>query len=280
MLRESQRSIGLELPGGKGGRTIVAVLDVYPKSRKLILSELLPSKTQRRMDLSQDEVLVTELRQLAADCAEFRGLGVSGPLSLPVGFLDGPKSEREVGRAADAESRWMHKTWESLRPKPRAFAPYLQRACEVWLRYLTPEKFLSTDALGANAAPLTARLQHLKHVLPEPRFEVHPRASVLRIAKSLTMPKTIPAQYTDLEKGVAAREAFFTHVNKRLPQLFLYDHDLEAMILHLNHFHAFVSALTVHLAALELTEKPPRGFPKTSAWIHVPRTDTDWNAIF
>jgi len=273
MNRDFRRTLGLELAGGKSSRSAVAVLDHFPKSRRLILSELIHSKLAPEGDATADDLLVSSLRDLHKQAKTFAGLAVHGPLSLPPGLKDPARA------ASDPEVRWMTKLWESLDPKPRPFASYLQRPAEVWLRHKTSEKFLVTDALGSNAAPLAARLHfHMRH-LPKPLFEVLPRASFIRIVKSLGLPKNLAVRYTDLDKGLSAREEFFSELLKRVPQLFIYDGDLESLVLHVNHFHAFISALTGHLAALGLTEAPPRGYPKSAGWIHVPRSDTDWQTV-
>lgn len=271
--RDFRRTLGLELAGGKGTRSAVVVLDHFPKSRRLILSEMVTTKLLPQGDANADETLIASLKSLRTQAKHFSGLAIHGPLTLPPGMRNA------TGGASDPEVKWMKKLWESLDPKPRPFASYLQRPAEVWLRHKTAEKFLITDAMGSNAAPLAARLHFLARQLPKPLFEVSPRASVIRLVKSLGLSKNISQRYTDLDKGVTAREEFFTGLLRRLPQIFLYDGDLESLILHLNHFHAFVAALTGYLAAAELTEAPPRGFPKSAGWIHLPRSETDWPNI-
>jgi hypothetical protein len=270
MNRDFRRSLGLELAGGKSARSAVAVLDHFPKSQRLILSELVTTKLVPQGDASSDDKLLESLSSLAAAGKSFQGLAVHGPLTLPPSLRPGNR---------DADLRWMTRLWESLDPRPRPFASYLQRPVEVWLRHKTPEGFPISDALGSNAAPLAARLQFLSRKLPKPLFEVFPRASVVRLVKSLGLPKTLAARHADLEKGVAAREEIFSQLLKKLPQVFIYDGDLESMILHIHHFHAFVSAVTGHMAAAGMTETPPRGFPKGAGWIELPRSDIDWGKV-
>jgi hypothetical protein len=174
----------------------------------------------------------------------------------------------------------MNEFWSKLKKRPRPFLPYLQRAAELWLRYATPEEFLIPDALGSNAAPLAARLYFLRPHLPEPIYEVFPRATVSRIVSSLGLPKTLSRDYSDLERGLYTREQFFAQLGKKLPQIFIYEKDLETLILHLSAFHAFIDALTQHLIRTHQVEVPPKHFPRNATWIYIPKLHIDWNQVF
>lgn len=270
--------MGLELGGPKNDRTAVAVLDFYPKTRRLILSEVTTGLGSLE-ETSADEALVQHLTELHQTSQRWSGLAVHAPTSLPPHFLSPPKGAARK-HARDPQSLWMDRQWAKLRPQPRPFLPYLQRPAEVWMKYLTPEKFAVADGLGSNGAPLAARFHFLAPHLPTPVREVFPRATLTRLVSSLGLPKSIAKLYTDLDKGLLFREDFFRAVARKLPQIFLYEKDLETMVLQIQAFHAFLGALTDRLAACAQTEPPPRGFPTGATWIHIPKPVIDWEKVF
>lgn len=271
MAGEFQRSLGLELGGSRNDRTAIAVLDFSPRTHKLILNEI-DSDHSGHQDISSDELLIKNLKRFADEAQKLSGIGVHAPTSLPPLFDPANPNRRE--------HLWMQRQWAKLRPRPKPFVPYLQRPSEVWMRYFTPEKFLMPDGMGSNVAPLAARFRYLATSMPQPIHEVYPRATLSRIVSSLGMPKNFLKAYTDLEKGVAARESFFNSLLKKLPQIFIYEYDLELMILNLNCFHAFLAALTQHIVSRGEFEPRPKGYPKDSAWIHIPKADLDWTQVF
>lgn len=270
------RSLGLEIMGSKNDRTSLAVLDFYPKTGRLVVSDVEP-RVKGHNETGGDEALLDSIRESVRQAPQLTGLGVHGPLSLPPYFAARGR-KLPVARPADAESRWMDAAWKRLRPHPRPFSPYLQRGCEVWMRYLTPERFLVPDALGSNAAPIAARMQFLLPHLPTPCHEVYPRATLLRIVSSLGLSKSLARDYSDFHRGLEAREEFFKQLAKKLPAIFFYDRDHEKMISQLSCFNAFLAALTQHLWHRQQTERPPRGFPRAAGWIHIPHPKLDWEA--
>ena len=272
MSGEFQRSLGLELAGGKNSRSAVAVLDFFPRSERLIVSEIVSNRLHPAGDPLGDESLVADLKEMARKSKGLAGLGVSGPISLPPLF-----DPKKTPAAVKSEVQWMSRLWESLEPKPRPFAHYLQRPSEVWLRHKTPDRFGIGDGLGSNCAPLAARLNYLRKRLPSPLLETYPRGAVLRLVKSLGVHRSLATLHSDLERGVEMREDFFRQLLKKVPRIFIYEGDLEAMILNLNQFYAFVSALTVFLRAREQTDTAPRGFPRSATWIHLPKSNVDWD---
>ncbi len=282
MLGEFQRSLGLELSGPKNDRSALAVIDYYPRTQRLVLVDI---KAQHfgNIEKSSDEALIESISGFCAKCRQFSGLSIHGPLAFPP-YLQNltAHSKRHPLSFKDKnpEVRWMNSIWEQLKPRPKAFLPYMQRPVEIWLKYLTPEKFQIPDVMGANAAPLAARLHFLKPHLPKKIFEVLPRASITRIVSSLGLPKTLYRDYSDVEKGLSTREHFFSQLIKKFPQIFIYEKDLDAMIVHVNFFNAFLAAFTQHLISVEETETPPKKFPKSSAWIHIPKSPVSWDKVF
>ena len=182
--------------------------------------------------------------------------------------------------ARDPQVLWFEKTYKALAPKAKPFEPYLQRPIEVFLRYLCREKFQISDAMGANAAPLTARYQYLKAFLPTPSIEVFARGTLSRIILSLGLKKQYLRDYTDLELGTSTREMFLDDLARKLPQMFLYDKDMETLILNISAFHSFLAALNLHLMNCGQCEKAPRSFPKEAVWIPLPLRNMNWEEIF
>lgn len=282
MSGEFYRSLGLEVSGSKNDRTALAVLDFYPKTQRLILVDIQP-KIVGVEDMSADEALVRAVEEALGEAPHLTGLSIHGPLSLPPVLRQAVKEGKPQPfseKSRDAEILWMNELWKRLKPKPRPFAPYLERPAELHMRYVCKEKFPVAEAMGANLAPIAARLQFLKPHLPEPQNEVYPRATLARVVASLGLPKTIARDYSDLERGVYTREQFFTYLGKKIPQLFIYEKDLEQMVVNLSAFNAFLCALTQHLIFAEQCETPSKNFPKSAGWIHFPRSAIDWNRVF
>jgi hypothetical protein len=282
MSAEFYRSLGLELSGPKNDRSALAVLDYHPKTQKLILVDI-ETPLSGINDLSSDETLYTALQLMTLESKNLTGLSVHGPLSLPPGFETKshlPKKGPPHFSAQNAQIEWMFQTWKKLHPQPKPFVPYIQRPAEIYLRHLTPEKFQIPDALGANFAPITARLQFLKPYLPTPLNEVFPKATMSRLVTSLGLSRAIYRDYLDIERGLETREIFFENLAKKLPQIFFYEKDIDTCVTNIAAFNAFLSALTQHLWFKEQTEKAPKSFPKNATWIHLPKRSVRWNDVF
>lgn len=282
MGKEFHRCVGLELNGTKSRRTSIAVLDHYPGTGRLMLSDVHESlNDDDKAELSPDEALVAKLTEIKKEASKFAGLSIHGPLSFP-SMLDLAHSKKQpLGQLSrDPEARWIFDLWQKLDPQPRPFVPYLQRPSELWLRYCTAERFLVNEAFGANAAPLAARLRVLTPYLPKPIFESLPRATLTRLVSSLGLSKWLSSSYSDLEDGLKTREEFIHQLLKKLPQIFVYNRDHDALVTHLSCFNAFLSAINQFLIHKQYCENPPRSFPKNAAWIPIPRTVIPWEKIF
>ncbi len=271
MKPDCHRSLGLELTGTRNPRTALAALDYYPKTGRLVLAEL-DATLGEETEKTSDERLVEVLRAVSQGPAELTGLSIHAPTSLPPWF--------KYGNLDNDEARWMISLWEKIKPKPRPFLPYLQRPVELWMRHCTSERFQIPDGLGSNGAPLAARLQYLKDSLPGPLNESYPRATFSRLVYSLELTQRWTALYTDLERGVETRDAFLTALLEKCPQLFLYEKDIETLVMELQAFQAFLSAFNQHLLFRKQTENRPDGFPKEAAWIAIPRRSLLWDKVF
>ena len=278
MRGEFYRSLGLEPSGPKSNRTSLAVLDYHPKARRLIVVDI-ESRIQGFEEVSADESLLESVQAATSSAEKMTGIGVHGPLSLPpalagVGEKPGTKSINQE------QIEWLETAWQKCLPRPKPFVSYLQRPCEIWLRYQTQEKFAIPEALGANSAPITARMQFLGPKLPEPLHEVFPKATFSRICHSLNMSKAIQRDYLDVEKGLRTRELFFESLSAKLPQLFIYDKDLETMILNISAFNAFLNGFMQHLVYKNQFEQAPKNFPHKASWIHIPKRTIKWDEVF
>jgi len=279
--KDFQRFLGLELSGPKNERSSLCVLDYSIKTHRLIVVDI-ETKLVGANQTAADEILISLVKQSLKDTHTFSGLACQAPLSLPPffkHFLE-KKEGAHFSRTKDSETRWMDQIWKKTKPRPRPFEPYLQRPSEIWLKYHCTENFQLGDALGANLAPLTARMQFLKTRFPEPLFEVFPRATVTRIVSSLGLNKNITKDYSDLERGLQTREVFFEMLLKKFPQIFIYDKDLDSMITHLNCFHSFINAFTLFLESKDQCESRPKNFPQKSTWVEIPKKKIDWESVF
>jgi hypothetical protein len=260
-----ERFLGLELSGPKNERSSLAALDYSRTTNRLILTDVETSFGGVE-DVSADEVLLEHIKKLAREPGRsFKALTINAPLTLP------PYFARESKPASHPEVLWMKKIWGRLKPRPRPFEPYLQRPVEIYLKYMTQERFLANDALGSNLAPLTARAHFLAKQFPNPTYESVPRFALQRIVIALGLPKNLFRDYTDIDKGLATREALLTGLIKKVPQLFIYDKDFDHMVQHPSQLHAFVLCLCGYLNAKGLCEKAPKSFPRSAGWTLLPK---------
>jgi hypothetical protein len=268
-----RRLIGLELAGPHAERSAVVALDEYPQSARLVVSQV-HANLGATQGKTSDENLRDLLRELSSpnDATEFLGLVTQAPLSMPPFFKDEDPRSRET--------RWMSDLWNRTKPRPRPFLPYLNRPLDLWMRYFTPERFQVPEAMGANFAPLAARLQALRAELPTPLFESFPRATLARIVSGSSLNRFWPKLYTDAEKGLEVREEFLDRLLTLCPQIFVYEGDLETLIVDLASFQAFLSALSLFLFDRGACDPRPEGFPESASWLLLPRQKIRWDALF
>ncbi|HVJ63916.1 MAG TPA: hypothetical protein VM901_01535 [Bdellovibrionota bacterium] len=271
------RSLGLELSGPRTQRTTIAVIDHYPQSQRLVLRDLVTPEVGSD---DPDQAIKVGMEALAHDQRHYTGCAVHAPLSLPPALEAKKKILSSSQVAKNPEVKWMDEMWKKIKDRPGPFVPYLHRPAEVWLRYKAVERFGDVMSFATTGAALAARMQYLQHQLPGPLNEVFPRAVLKRLAESLGIRNFVHKKYSDLEHGITAREEFLIQLGMKMPQLFLYDKDVEKMILGVNFFNAFLCALMQHLIYRGEFEDRPKGYPSAATWIYIPRIHTNWDKVF
>jgi len=267
------RSLGLELSGPRSQRTALAILDHYPEQGRIVLQDLVqPEKSSDDSDIALGEYISKIEKGIS-------GIGIHAPVSLPPIVYRAHKNLSKVQQMNLSEVKWMEKVWSKLKNKPHKFIPYLHRPAEVWLRHKAVERYSDVMSFATTGAPLAARVVHLKGQIKSPLNEIFPRAVIKRISESLEIRPRVFKSYTDLEGGVKAREEFLIQLSIKLPQLFLYEKDVEKMILSPHQLNAFLCALMQHMVKCGEFEGRPKGFPKAASWIHIPRIHIDWDKL-
>jgi predicted nuclease with RNAse H fold len=179
IMQKFRRFIGVDLGGGRGKKTALAVLD---RSRDgVTVTRLLPRAKEAPL---YDKALVAAIRERAEGAV----VCVDAPLTLPPclrcsepvcpgqdACIDAEVvAMRELATVEPADKR------EHRRGKP-TITPYTQRATDLYLRQ---RGILARETLGQGMGPLTARAVHLLRALaPDFRLndnliEVYPRATL------------------------------------------------------------------------------------------------------
>lgn len=281
-LRElGYRSYGLELTGPRVARSSIATLDYYPKSKRLMLADLcMPGDANSENPTDDlDQALIDYFEKQKSGNKAFASklhLVCNAPLSFP------PLFSKKMGASTqnvNEEIEWMQNVWRKLKPRPKPFLDYVHRPIEIYLRHQCPERFAFADSLGSNQVLLAARMLKLKEHLPTKIKESFPKASFIRICKTLKTRSFVWTNYNSLIDGLDARKDFLNALQKKLPELFIFDESFELMVLHLHAFHAFVLALTGHLEFKEACERIPPNYPKKSHWMLLPKQTIDWDRI-
>jgi hypothetical protein len=201
---------------------------------------------------------------------EVAGIATTAPVSLPPFFLSKSDLEEQL--------RWVEELLPKTERTQKPFIPYLQRPVEFWLRYLAKERFVNVgDAFGSNWAPLTARMAYLKTQLRVDFAEIFFRGALLRILPTLSLKSDLIDQYNDLENGLKTRDLIVKKLCEAIPQLFLYEGDVDRLILDLPCFHAFVAALCQHLDLVDLCDERPKTLPESATWVLIPMRNLRWS---
>ncbi len=267
------RFAGVALGGGKTDRTAVAVVEYYPEQKRVFLRSL-REKIQSEEDVSADLQLHSVLTE-AEPGLEL--IAFNAPLQLPKCLrckLKCPGFER----CKVAEIKWMwelHRVRAQVKRPHKLFTPYTERCAEMYVAAALEEPFFPSHALGANAAPLSARALFLQRRISIPLIEVFPKLSIWRIGRDLGIAKTHLRFHKHAIDGDDSRHSILkTLIDQEIA--FVYQQDLKLMIENNQALEAFVCALTAFLKFRGQTEKPPSGYPKGEAWIEFPKASIEW----
>jgi hypothetical protein len=278
---QPRRYLGLELAGAKNPKTTLAVLEHYPKEHKTFLLEI-RDKIGPEDGQTGDEALVDTILEAMKDSPHPTAkMGVNVPLELPPCIECTKKTCPLPSRCTVPAVKWMR---ESVKRAARApvslrvkdFTPYTQRPIELWLRYHVlaelPERlrFEIDETLGGNKAPLTARMHFLKRHLGKLEIvETSPKLTVARLMSPIKHSHRLISAYRRLEEGAYARSEIIEQLAGNLG-VFIYEKDARTLAHSLSAFDAFLCAYGAVLSDHDLCEKPPKGFPVSSGWVHYP----------
>ncbi|MBX2988935.1 MAG: DUF429 domain-containing protein [Bdellovibrionaceae bacterium] len=273
---ERVRFLGLALSGGKADKASLAVVDYYPKHRKVFLSKLV-DQIRNEPDFSADTRICELVEQFSEDAVS---LSLDVPWRLPTS-LRHANSRVGIETSKEPHVLWMWEHYRKINKKKkpkRIFTPYTERCVEMYVASELEEPFILNQALGANNAPLLARAAHLERRLKIPLIEVAPKISLWRIGRSLNIMKSHLRFHRHAVGGDEARKAILENLAQN-NVVFLYAQDQKAMVENNHAFEAFITALTGFLKYKKLTEPRPTGFPEDEDWIEFPVPEIRWKEI-
>jgi predicted nuclease with RNAse H fold len=186
--REFNQIVGIDLGGGRGKHTAVAVGAITAAGLEI---QSYGRRAPSGLPWYDDE-LVAFLMGLSPGAL----VAVDAPLGLPACLRCQLPTCPGVAGCPDPAVRWMRAADEArsaaqrpaLRSRKPQVSPYTQRVCEVLLH--AEHEVLVREALGQGMGPLTARAAHLvRRLAPAFRrdaelIEVYPRAMVHQAASA------------------------------------------------------------------------------------------------
>lgn len=265
--------LGLSLSGGKKTKTCLTVIEYFPSEQKVFLRYLY-DKIGKSKTKSSDEELIAMIDNIGKGA---KSLSVDVPVQLPICSRCRLKCPG-VAKCRQKEVQWMRDKYirlnEKSRPK-KVVTPYTERCQDFFLTYELDEKFSPGHGLGANLAPLAARMQFLEKQLTVPVKEVFPRASLWRVGRSLGISKSALRFHKHAIDGDQARARILDELIRQ-DIAFLYVQDVRMMIENSWAFDSFICALTGLLDHMKQCEPRPKGYPKSAKWVSVPRKEIDW----
>lgn len=271
---EVHRFIGISLGGGKADKACIAVLEYYPKHKKVFLSRLVEK-------IKSDEVHSADFKIheiIGQYHNEIESIAFDVPFNLPF-CLNCSKPCPGIESCKEEHIEWM---WDYTRKlhkkkKPRKlFTSYTQRCVEMYLSTELEEPFILQHAMGANTAPLLARAMYIKRRINLPCIEVFPKLSVWRVGRSLNVMKSHLRFHKHSIGGDESRREILKALSTH-NVVFVYDQDVKLMIENNHAFEAFICGLTAFLKSKDMTEARPEGFPEREDWIEFPKSSIRWN---
>lgn len=273
---EVHRFIGISLGGGKTDKACVAVVEYYPKHKKVFLSRLVEK-------IKSDEVHSADFKIHEIIEQYHNGIDLIAfdvPFKLPF-CLQCVEKCPGIESCPESHVKWM---WDYTRKlhkkkKPRKlFTPYTQRCVEMYLSSEIEEPFILQHAMGANCAPLLARAMFIKRRLTIPCVEVFPKLSVWRVGRSLQVAKNHLLFHKHAIGGDESRRVILNALGTH-NVAFVYDQDVKLMIENNHAFESFICAFTAFLKFKGMTEPRPAGFPEREDWIEFPLPAIKWSSF-
>lgn len=271
------RFIGLSLGGGKTDKTCLAVVEYFPRQKKLFLSRIhdrIKSDEKISGDSKIHEIILQNSKSLET-------VAFDTALTLPA-CLTCSKPCPGIETCTEPHAKWLWKNFESTQSKKRPkklFTPYTQRCAETYIATELEVPFQVSHAMGANSAPLLARALFIKKRLQYDCIEVFPALSFFRLAKAIGLSAAQSQDHRAAFGGDDQR----THLLKALNDknhVFIYNQDAKLMIQNPYAFDAFLCALTGYLKFVHKTEKRPKDFPKSEAWVEFPKKNLSASQLF
>ena len=266
------RFLGISLAGGKSDKACVALIEYYPKNKKIFLSRLF-EKLKSEEKISAD-LKIHDLIDQNKDTLEYVAFDIPWKLPSCLNCLRVCPGYENCNEE-HIEWMWKHSDEKLKKKKPRKiFTPYTQRCVEMHLATELEEPFILNHAMGSNSAPLLARAQFIKKRL-DPRvkcIEVNPGLTLWRIGRMMDVMKSHLRHHRAAFGGDEARKQFLQAINDK-NITFVYHQDMKQMIDNNHAFEAFLCALTGFLKYKDLTEHRPKNFPAYEDWIEFPKTN-------
>lgn len=267
------RFVGLSLSGGKNDKACVAVIEYFPKHKKIFLTKIF-DKIKNEETISADLKIIEILEQYKKN---LQSISLDTPFRLPF-CLRCKMACPGYESCGQKPIEWMQNFCENKNKKKKPkklFTPYTQRCVEMYLSSELEEPFVLNHAMGANEAPLLARALFLKKRIDAQFLEVFPKLTLWRMGQSLGIMKRHLRFHRHSVSGVESRRAILKALNEE-NVAFVYQQDLQTMADNNHAFEAFLCALTGFLTYQGLTELKPAGFPKDEDWIEFPRKNISW----
>lgn len=273
---EKVRFLGLSLSGGKADKACLAVVDYFPKYKKVFLTKLVEK-------IKNEEMVSADLKicQLVEEFkAGTHSLAFDVPWEMP-GCLRSQCRCPGYENCKEPHVRWMWAHFQRVnkkkRPK-RIFTPYTQRCVEMYVATELEEPFILNSAMGSNTAPLLARAAFLRRRLSVKTIEVSPKISLWRIGRSLNIVKSHLRFHRHAVGGDQSRKVILENLSAQ-GLAFLYAEDQKQMVVNNHAFEAFLCAFTAFLKYREQTEPRPEGFPDNEDWIDFPVKQIRWKEL-
>ena len=270
---EKKRFIGLMLSGGRSPNTAIAVLDYFRGHGRLFLVESFVGKKEKHTD-DLDTLLVEKLRNLtdmnsavnsdsATDAVGTAEIITNAPLTLPPCFGCNVLKCEGKDQCSVPETIKIMDLYEELKQKRKnlkRFTPYTQRLQDIWVREMVPEVMPPHEAMGSNIAQLTARIIHIKKMMPGTIFkETYPPAGIFRLLPSFGLSSNYLKEYRDIIDGKRIRSTFIRKMEEKT-SVFIYDNDIDMLVNNIRLFDSLVLAFVGVLGFLGKTEGPCSDF--------------------